>query len=320
VSFELAETNVPPFSRFKMRQFALVLKLVEIGSLHDAAAALHMSQPAATKLLQDLEQALGAPLFVRHPRGMKPTPSGSMAARHAELLFSELHKMQQGIAGLQNGITGYVNMGTIMAAVPATIAPALIVMAEKHLTVEVSLHVGTSDVLLREISAGRLDFVVGSIAGAAEVDLLTYSPLSEEMSVVVAGMANPILRRQSLALEDIHSERWILPPTGTPELRSVEDAFHAAGLPLPVNSIRMGSMSATAILLGNTSMLAVVPKSVFRHLSNSQLMGLVNVQLRASIEPYGLISANGRPLSSAASTLSELIRDAARRLAITIPD
>src|SRR3954469_24726018 len=66
----------PRYGRFKMRQLALVLKLVGTGNLHDAAAALNMSQPAATKLLQEIEEALGAELFIRQSRGMKPTPSG----------------------------------------------------------------------------------------------------------------------------------------------------------------------------------------------------------------------------------------------------
>jgi len=47
----LPDGIAPRFSRFKMRQLALVLKLTETGNLHDAAEALHMSQPAATKLL-----------------------------------------------------------------------------------------------------------------------------------------------------------------------------------------------------------------------------------------------------------------------------
>src|SRR5687767_10453393 len=68
------EGVTPRYGRFKMRQLALVLKLVGTGNLHDAAAALNMSQPAATKLLQEIEEALGADLFIRQARGMKPTP------------------------------------------------------------------------------------------------------------------------------------------------------------------------------------------------------------------------------------------------------
>jgi len=297
------------FNRFKMRQLALVLKLVETGNLHDAAEALYMSQPAATKLLQEIEASLGAPLFIRESRGMRPTPCGIMAARHAGFILAELRKMQQGVDGLQNGITGYVHLGAVMAAVPRPVVSGLAIMTEAHPTVEVSLHVGTSDVLLRELDAGRLDFMIGSIAGAEKVDRFTYSPLMEEASVVVAGIANPVLLRRGLTLEDVFSHRWILPSAGTPELRSIKADFHTAGLPLPANSIRMASMIATATLVGTTNMLAIVPENIFRYFSKFQVWGQVDLHLRANVERYGLINANNRPLSSAASALCEFIRD-----------
>jgi len=302
----------PRYGRFKMRQLALVLKLVGTGNLHDAAAALNMSQPAATKLLQEIEEALGAELFIRQSRGMKPTPSGIMAARHAGFILAELRKMQQGVDGMQNGITGYVHIGAIMAAVPAPVTQALAAMAEAYPTVEVTLQVGTSDVLLHELNAGRLDFIIGSIAGAVGAEPLTYSPLAEEAAVVVAGMSNPILRQHDLALKDVFSERWVLPPNGAPELRSIEAAFHAAGLPLPVNSMRMASMIATATVVGRTDMLAVVPESMYRYFSKFQVMGLVAVKLGASVETYGLINCSNRPLAPAARALYDLISHSRR--------
>jgi len=306
------EGVTPRYSRFKMRQLALVLKLVGTENLHEAAAALNMSQPAATKLLQEIEEALGAALFIRQARGMKPTPAGIMAARHAGFILAELRKMQQAVDGLQNGITGYVRMGAIMAAVPSPVTQALVTMAELHPTVEVSLSVGTSDVLLNELQAGRLDFIIGSIAGAAGAEPLTYSPLAEEAAVVVAGVANPILRQQNLTLKDVFSERWILPPAGAPELRSIEAAFHAAGLPLPVNAMRMASMIATATVVGTTDMLALVPESMYRYFSKFQVMGLVDVNLMANVGTYGLINPSNRPLTPAARALYDVIVDHGR--------
>jgi DNA-binding transcriptional LysR family regulator len=302
----------PRYGRFKMRQLALVLKLVGTENLHEAAAALNMSQPAATKLLQEIEEALGAALFIRQARGMKPTPAGIMAARHAGFILTELRKMQQAVDGLQNGITGYVHMGAIMAAVPSPVTQALVAMTDVHPTVEVSLSVGTSDVLLHELQAGRLDFIIGSIAGAVGTEPLTYSPLGEDAAVVVSGVANPILRQHGLTLKDVFSERWILPPAGAPELRSIEAAFHAAGLPLPVNSMRMASMIATATVVGTTDMLAVVPESMYRYFSKFQVMGLVDVNLVANVGAYGIIKSSNRTLTPAAGALYDLIVERGR--------
>ena len=313
----LTETLVgvtPRYNRFKMRQLALVLKLVGTGNLHDAASALNMSQPAATKLIQEIEDALGAELFIRQSRGMKPTPSGILAARHAGFILAELRKMQQDIDGLKNGITGYVRVGAIISAVPAPVTQALAKMSDAYPTVEVSLSVGTSDVLLPELNAGRLDFVVGSIAGAVGPETLTYQPLVDDVAVVVAGSTNPILRLRNLTLKDVFSERWILPPTGAPELRSIEAAFNAAGLPLPVNSTRMASMIATATAVGVTDTLAIVPQSMYRYFAKFQAMGQVDVKLQAPVEPYGLINVSNRQLTPAARALYEFIEESAQEI------
>lgn len=312
---ESPEGVTPRYGRFKMRQLALVLKLVDTGNLHDAASALNMSQPAATKLLQEIEEALGAVLFIRQSRGMKPTPSGMMAARHAGFILAELRKLQQDIDGLQNGITGYVRVGAIISAVPSPVTQALARMAKAYPTVEVSLSVGTSDVLLPELDAGRLDFVIGSIAGAGGAERLTYSPLVEDVAVVVAGSTNPILRLRNLTLKDVFAERWILPPTGAPELRSIEAAFNTAGLPLPVNSTRMASMIATATVVGATDTLAIVSESMYRYFAKFQVMGQVDVKLQAPVEPYGLINVSNRQLTPAARALYDFISEAGDEVA-----
>lgn len=311
---ECLDGVTPRYGRFKMRQLALVLKLVDTGNLHDAASALNMSQPAATKLIKEIEEALGALLFVRQSRGMKPTPSGIMAARHAGFILAELRKMQQDIDGLQNGITGYVRVGAIISAVPSLVTQALAKMSEAYPTVEVSLSVGTSNVLLPELNAGRLDFVVGSIAGAVGAKSLTYLPLVEDVAVVVAGSTNPILRLRNLTLKDVFSERWILPPTGAPELRSIEAAFNAAGLPLPVNSTRMASMIATTTAVGATDTLAIVPESMYRYFAKFQAMGQVDVKLQAPTEPYGLINVTNRQLTPAALALYDFISEAGHHI------
>ena len=60
-------------ARLKTRQLLLLVALAEEGNIHRAAQVLSMTQPAASKLLKDLEDVLEVPLFERLPRGMRPT-------------------------------------------------------------------------------------------------------------------------------------------------------------------------------------------------------------------------------------------------------
>ncbi|UUZ65593.1 LysR family transcriptional regulator [Polaromonas sp. P1-6] len=69
--------------RIKSRQVMLLDALDEHRNLRRAAAAIHTTQPAATALLQQLEEGLGVVLFERHARGMEPTVYGEVMIRYA---------------------------------------------------------------------------------------------------------------------------------------------------------------------------------------------------------------------------------------------
>ena len=77
--------------RLKLRHLQLFLALEEHRNLHRAAASLAISQPAASKLLGDLESQLGVTLFERHSRGVTPNWYGEIVIRHARSILSELH-------------------------------------------------------------------------------------------------------------------------------------------------------------------------------------------------------------------------------------
>ena len=72
--------------RIRPRQLALLVALDAQRNLRRAAAAVSISQPAATKLLAQLEADLGLPLFERSARGMAPTAYGATMIRHAQVV------------------------------------------------------------------------------------------------------------------------------------------------------------------------------------------------------------------------------------------
>ena len=77
-------------ARLKTRQLLLLVAIGDEGNIHRAAEILNMSQPAASKLLKDLEDVLGISLFERLPRGMRPTWYGETMIRHARIALASL--------------------------------------------------------------------------------------------------------------------------------------------------------------------------------------------------------------------------------------
>src|ERR1700716_514041 len=87
-------------ARLKTRQLLLLQVLAEEGNIHRAAQVLHMTQPAASKLLKDLEDVLEVPLFERLPRGMRPTWYGETMIRHSRVALASLTHAHEELAAL----------------------------------------------------------------------------------------------------------------------------------------------------------------------------------------------------------------------------
>jgi molybdenum-dependent DNA-binding transcriptional regulator ModE len=95
-------------ARLKTRQLLLLVALAEEGNIHRAAQVLNMTQPAASKLLKDLEDVLEVPLFERLPRGMRPTWYGETMIRHARMALASLNQAHDELTALKAGRFGHV--------------------------------------------------------------------------------------------------------------------------------------------------------------------------------------------------------------------
>ena len=105
-------------SRLKARQMALLVHLDEHRSVMKAAEACGMTQPAASKLLREFEDAFDVKLFERHARGVVPTWFGEILVRRARAVLSEISLAQEEISALKGGLAGQASIGTVLS--PAT--------------------------------------------------------------------------------------------------------------------------------------------------------------------------------------------------------
>src|SRR4051812_31317405 len=147
-------------ARLKTRQLLLLVALDEEGNIHRAAEVLKMTQPAASKLLKDIEEVLGVALFDRLPRGMRPTASGEAMIRHARSALASLNQSHDEVQALKAGRYGQVSVGAITTPGIMLLPQAISRVKHAHPTLRVSLQVETSDVLMQRLTEGKLDFIV----------------------------------------------------------------------------------------------------------------------------------------------------------------
>lgn len=298
-----------PMLKISSRQIALLNALGELGNLRKAAAAIHTTQPAASLLLQQLEDRLGVQLFERLPRGMQPTLFGEVMIRYAQGALHEFEYAEAQLAELARGATGMVRIGTVMGPVPTLLTRGVLAFKAAHPKVRIALEVGTSDELLPALIRGDFDVVLGRLPDQLDGQSLDIQLFEQgERMRIIARPQHPLVDHSGLTLTELAPLTWILHPIGSPMRRQVENALQAAQLIEPLDIIETRSILATTSMLESSDMIAVVPNDVAEHYARYGMIAILPVELPLSMANLGLMTSKARPMSAAVKALLTFLK------------
>ncbi len=286
--------------RLRMRQLLLVAALGEERNLGRAAESLGISQPAATKLLQQAEDTLAATLFKRLARGMEPTPAGEVLMRYARQVLVDFGFAREQMAALRSGLRGRLRLGCVPGALPQLVAPALAGYKQRHRNVAVSVLVETSDVMLAHLVRAEVDIVLGRLAEGYDDEEFQSLPLLEEPQVAVVRAGHPVLSLDAPSLADLVGLSWVLQPPGSPQRSRLESALREAGLRARLDITETASPVATTALLEATDMAAIMPQSLADHYARLGVLRQVSMALPLRVPSIHLITRRHREPSPAA--------------------
>lgn len=146
-------------------QARLIAAVASHGQLQVAASVCQMTQPAASRMLAEIEKNLSTKLFVRTPKGMEPTPSGWVMVRHAERIANDLWQMTQDFNALRDGLGGTVRVGAVTGPALGQLVPAIQRLKADAPGVEISVEVAPSAQLIQALDPGGSGFCAGARAG-----------------------------------------------------------------------------------------------------------------------------------------------------------
>lgn len=301
-------TDAALLMRLRTRQLLLLEALGREHNLGRAAAALGMSQPAATKLLQQAEDAVGEALFTRLARGMEPTAGGEVLIRYARQALVDFGFAREQMAALRSGLQGRLRLGTVPGALPTLLAPALAGYKARHPRVAVSVLVETSDVMLALLERGDVDLVLGRPTEGHFEDELAIEPLLGEDQVAVVRVGHPLLSKRKPVLADLAKLAWVLQPPGSPQRSRFEGLLREAGLHARLDITETASTVATTVLLEASDMAAIMPASLAAHYARLGVLKVLRLKLPLQVPPIHLITRRHRELSPAAREFIEALR------------
>lgn len=249
--------------RLKLRHLVLIDALARRGSIVGAATELHVTQPVATRSLQELEGILGVTLFGRGPRGITSTVFGDAFVQHARAVIAQLTQAGRHVVELVDADRGTVVVGIHLAGSTALLPRAIAALKDEHPYLTVIVREGAPDGLLADLEAGRIDLIVGRLT-APSTDTITRRKLYDESIDLIVRAEHPLAVKAGIHPAELASYPWIVPGTETSLRRELEEWFTRNGMSLPANRVETTSFLTVRQLLRERDVIAALPSLIVR--------------------------------------------------------
>ena len=210
------------------RQIEVFRMVMRLGSANRAAAALHVSQPAVTQLLQQLETRAHLTLFDRPKGRLVPTPEAHALMEEIERVYEGLEAVQRKIVALQSLEDTVLRIGSLHA-MAASIMPGVLAEFQRHYPrTRCLLMVDSSKVLREALFQGAVDLAF--LGDEADTSGLVSSTFYEMPAVCALPATHPLARKPLLDVTDLRDAPLIGLSATDPAQRRLEKAFADAGI------------------------------------------------------------------------------------------
>ncbi len=255
----------------RLRHLDAFLAVCEKGTISGAAKARHISQPALSKTIGELEKLLNATLFNRVGRQTIPTAEGEIFKRHA---LDSLRSLDAGCGALSGQNSGSrIKVGVLPTVIGGFFPDVARDFSSKRLGVSTSIFTGPNGYLIDLLRSGRIDLMVGRMPASKDMPGLSFEYLYEESISLIARSGHPMAERP--AAEAVQTYPIILPNTGAIIRGMVEEFLLSVGVQKSDPAFETVSLPFARNLLERSDMLWFISRGVVaRELDRGELVSL----------------------------------------------
>lgn len=299
-------------SRLQLRHLRLINAIDGFGQLSIAAERLSITQPAASRMLADIENMVEQPVFTRNPKGMKPTPLGRVLIRHTESLLRGLTATALEVDAFAAGKTGSVRVGSVTGAAVAYVVPSVQKLRADVNEADIHISVAPSEELIQGLLNGEFDFVLSRVPPPHDRRQFEFMQGRSETIEFLVRPEHPLLKLKRRKLSDFCDYSWVIQGAGAPIREAVEHTFIQHAIPLPTEIVNTTSLLVMIAYLQTSDAISPISSEVAELLVTSGAGGMATVRFPAPITilPYHLIQRKNQVLSPLATRLRDLVIDA----------
>lgn len=297
----------------RLQQLQLVRMAGQGANFREMADALHVTQPAITKMARELERTLGAPVFERSSAGVRLGRFGQALLPQVQRALAHLDQLAEDLPGHREGEGAALRIGSPSFTAAALLARPVARWLGASPGARVVMSDGVSAELLTRLHTGELDAVIGSVdeASSSDVELrqLRFEALYDDAVSFVTSADTPGLQGL-VGLADLCRYPWVLPPRNSQVWMALRREFTLAGHAWPRGVVEASSIPAIgAILRHAPGTVGAARADAGRYLARHQGLRLLAVQPAITLPRVGIVRLRRAPPDPALDELLALVRD-----------
>lgn len=252
-----------------INHLAIFHAVAEEGSVSRGAARLHISQPAVSKQLRELERSLGLALFHRLSKGVRLTEAGELLAGYARSLFALEQEAEQALGELRSLERGRLVIGA-STTVGNYVLPALCAtFRQQHPGIELTVEIANASAIRQGLAANRFDLAL-SEGFMAPGDVLS-EVFAHDNIVAIVAPNHHLLRQPPPTITELCAEAFIVREAGSGTREVVDEALRLRGIVLQPHLVLGGSEAIRTAVANGAGVALISELAIARDLAEGRL-------------------------------------------------
>lgn len=258
-----------------LRHIRYLKAVVDHGSFTRAAEALHVSQPALSQQIKELEERLGAQLLDRSGRQIRPTDLGSVYLQHVHRALEELEEGRRAVRDVEDLSTGSLRLGATLSASAYMIGPLLEGFRARYPGVALTVRIAPQEELEPALRGDQLDLAIGF--GDVQTEDIEATYLHDERLALIASSDQHGAHRGVITASELATMPLALLDASFSTRRVIDQYFRSKGLH-PTIVMETNSIAVLLEAVLRAGLATIQPRHV-------AVAGLAVVKLNPAFEP-----------------------------------
>lgn len=291
----------------KLHQLRALAAVADAGSIQEASRVLHITQPALSKAMKELETSVGATLFVRSSKGIRLTPIGQRLVGHARLISENVRRARDDLEDMKGTVVSEISFGvTPVTALMRPVAAVLDTFRREFPGARLRIQEMRPAQLLEQVREGMMDFALTSQLLPADRGL-DCTPVCRVPSVIGARKGHAL--RGSRSLRELQQADWLTLDPLSDFHSPFPLLFASAGLELPQRVVECTSMSLALDLCWKSDALLLLSAESLRNALILQTIDFITIDEPLPDRMVSLVTRDRHTLTWAAERLHSRLLD-----------